>query len=77
MTNGATLLIENKSLFTPISQLNYEFYTDKKAVENELKENDDIQCIVGQEFIKFGETQQPGLFSYADGVDTMQFLLGL
>ncbi len=77
MTNGATLLIENKSLFTPISQLNYEFYADKKAVENELKENDDIQCIVGQEFIKFGETQQPGLFSYADGVDTMQFLLGL
>jgi hypothetical protein len=77
MTNGATLLIENKSLFTPISQLNYEFYTDKKGVEAELKENDDIQCIVGQEFIKFGETQQPGLFSYADGVDTMQFLLGL
>ena len=77
MTNGATLLIENKSLFTPISQLNYEFYADKKAVENELKENDDIQCIVGQEFIKFGETQQPGLFSYADDVDTMQFLLGL
>jgi hypothetical protein len=77
MTNGATLLIENKSLFTPISQLNYEFYSDKKAVETELKENDDIQCIVGQEFIKFGETQQPGLFSYADGVDTMQFLLGL
>ena len=77
MTNGATLFIENKSLFTPISQLNYEFYTDKKAVEAELKENDDIQCIAGQEFIKFGETQQPGLFSYADGVDTMQFLVGL
>ena len=31
-SNGAILLSENSSLFSPISQLNYEFYTDKNAL---------------------------------------------
>jgi hypothetical protein len=33
--------------------------------------------MVGRDFIPFGKSQQPELFTYADGVDTMQFLLGL
>jgi hypothetical protein len=77
MTNEATLLVENKSFFTPVSVLNYEFYRDKNSAENQLKNSDEIQCIVGSAFTPFGETQQPGLFAYADGVDVMQFLLGL
>jgi hypothetical protein len=27
--------------------------------------------------LPFGQAQQPGLADYADGVDTIQFLLGL
>ncbi len=76
MTNEATLLIENEQIFSAISQLNYSFYNkiDDLYV---LKNNTDIQCIVGQNFIPFGKAQQPSLFDYADGVDTMEFLLGL
>ena len=44
--------------------------------------NDAIQCVVGNDkgienIIDFGKSQQPGLMDYADGVDTIQFLIGL
>jgi hypothetical protein len=77
MTNGTTLLIESDQLFSAISQLNYSFYEDAEKVRSSLKENNDVQCIVGHGNIPFGRAQQPGLFDYADGVDTMQFLLTL
>ena len=77
MTNGSTLVIENKSIFSPISQLHFEFYKNGEDLEASLKTNTDIQCIVSKNVVPFGTTQQPGLFSYADGVDTMQFLLSI
>ncbi len=76
MTDGATLLVENPSNFSPISQLNYEFYESKEAVLKGLKNNEEIQCVAG-ETVPFGAAQTPGLMDYADGVDTMQFLLTL
>lgn len=77
MTNGSTLLIENEPVFSAISQLNYNFYTDAKKLADELSGNESIQCIVQQEGIEFGQAQNPGIMDYADGVDTMQFLLSL
>lgn len=76
MTNEATLLVENDHFFSPISQLNYSFYKDKEVIIASLKNTDDIQCLPGVD-IAFGKAQQPGLMDYADGVDTMQFLLTL
>jgi len=77
MTNGSALLLENEALFTAISQLNYSFYEDERTVQELLKGNEDIQCICGHSGIPFGQAQRPGLMDYADGVDTMQFLLTL
>ncbi len=77
MTNGSTLLTENQGLFSPISHLFYEFYDDPKTVLNNLQQNKDVQCIIGAGHVGFGEGQRPGLFSYADGVDIMQFLLSI
>ena|GEM_PF-6337233 len=37
----------------------------------------DIQCIVGHGAVPFGQAQQPGIAGYADGVDSLRFLLGL
>jgi hypothetical protein len=76
MTNEATLLIENEQIFSAISQLNYSFYNNSSDL-NVLKDNADVQCIVGKNFVPFGMAQQPSLMEYADGVDTMQFLLEL
>ena len=77
MSNESILLAEEASLFSPISQLNYEFYTDWDRLTNSLKQNENLQCIAGKGFIPFGETQKPSLYDYADGVDTMQFLTTL
>lgn len=77
MTNGATLLMENNNNFSPISQLNYSFYDDINTVRAALDSSDDIQCICGPQATSFGQAQRPTLTDYADGVDTMQFLLTL
>lgn len=76
MTNETTLLVESDNLFSPISQLNYSFYTDAVQVTAALRKSEEVQCIAGLD-IPFGAAQSPGLFDYADGVDTMQFLLTL
>lgn len=76
MTDETTLLVENEQLFSPISQLNYSYYSDINAVMNGLKANNEVQCIVGNT-IPYGQAQLPALMDYADGIDTMQFLLTL
>ena len=76
MTNGTVLLSENMGLFTAVSQVNYEFYSDENMLKP-LKENSDIQCIVGHVGLPFGEAQKPGLTDYADGVDTVEFAMQL
>jgi hypothetical protein len=77
MTNGSVLLIENQNIFSPISQLNYEFYSDRESLLSQLSTNDDIQCITGPGLLPFGQTQQPSLTDYADKADTMKFLTSL
>ncbi len=77
MTEGVTLLIENESKFSPISQLNYAFYKEGQDPHLLVQNDPDVQAIVSSTGTGFGQAQQPGLFMYADGVDTMQFLLGI
>lgn len=77
MTNESIILVENEHIFSPVSELHYTFYENKERVLDDLLVNENIQCIVGQEYIPFGNTQQPSLSDYADGIDTMQFLLSL
>ena len=77
MSNESIILSENESVFSPVSVLNYSFYEDEKKAFNELESDQNIQCIVGKDHIPFGKSQEPGLFDYADGTDTIQFLLSL
>lgn len=74
MSTGSVVLAENVSPFSPVSQIHYEFYTDKKAVEDSLQNNEEIQCAVGHGHTVFGAAQSPSLTDYADGVDTISFL---
>lgn len=77
MSNDSILLIEDASIFSPISQLNYEYYNDRGSLNDKLEGNNDLQCVIGQGYMEFGKAQYPGLNDYADGVDTMAFLKGL
>ncbi len=77
MTNGSLLLVEEPALYSPISQLNYAYYTDREQLESTLQPLPDLQCIVGQGHTPFGRAQAPGIADYADGIDTMSFLSNL
>jgi hypothetical protein len=76
MTNGTILLSKNESVFTAVSQVNYEYYNKKEELEF-LKNNTDVQCVIGHNATPFGMAQQPSLTDYADGTDTMQFAMSL
>lgn len=77
MTTDSIILVENPSIFSPISQLNYEFYTDKRELKNQFDLLEDLQCAVGHGYIPFGQAQLPSLTDFADGIDTMKFLTEL
>lgn len=68
-TNDMVLLVENASPFSPISVLHYEKYRGTPPIAGE-----DIQCIVGHQYIPFGSAQRPALNDYADAMNTMEFL---
>ncbi len=76
MTNSSLLLIESPSLFSPIAQLHYQYYSDKDKLTANLPYQQ-IQCIAGHGYTPFGKAQQPELTDYADGIDTMTFLCAL
>ncbi len=77
MTNESIILSENENIFSPVTVLHYSFYKDKETLFRQLKNDQNVQCIIAKNFIPFGKSQEPGLFDYADGIDTMQFLLSL
>lgn len=83
LTNNFLILRENNQIATPVSVIHFEFYPNTEELKHNLALHlEQIQCIVSQNKIlgaeiSFGNTQQPVIGDYADGVDTMQFLLAL
>lgn len=81
--NGFLILKRSQSISSGIAVLNYASYDHQTMVEDEIALiQDKIQCIVSGlklpwKTTHFGETQQPALDDYADGIDTMQFLMNL
>ncbi|PWL39009.1 acyl-CoA reductase [Flagellimonas aquimarina] len=80
LDNGFLILKEDKSFSSPIASLFYEYYDTLSGLKKEIQENKEhIQCIVSNGVldgeINYGETQKPKLDDYADGVNTMDFLL--
>lgn len=83
LDTGNVLLVENSNTASPVSVLYYEYYKDLSEVKTSIELNrENIQCIVSAEtdlggIVPPGKSQQPALWDYADGVDTMKFLLTL
>jgi hypothetical protein len=80
--NGFLMLKEDKNYASPIATLFYEYYDSfNKLTEKLGNDTQQIQCIVSRKkdtnHIKFGQTQHPKLWDYADGIDTLEFLLKL
>ncbi len=79
LENGFLMIKEDQSYASPIASVFYEYYDNPDDLKIKIKEdNEKIQCVVANNFmegeIAFGETQNPQLWDYADGVNTLEFL---
>lgn len=82
---GPLMLLEEDAIVSRIATLHFSYYSDIAALEAELAARaEQIQLVVAQAGLLdgvttfgFGEAQAPGLGDYADGVDTLGFLVGL
>lgn len=73
---GYLLLREDSRLASPVSVLYYEYYSSYENLLQLLSHNNDsIQCTVSKKHTPFGTAQMPALWDYADGIDTIEFLL--
>ncbi|WP_111882478.1 acyl-CoA reductase [Aequorivita sp. CIP111184] len=82
LDNEFMLLKEDNGFSSPISVIFYEKYTSLNNLKEELEtQSENIQCIVSTvglpNEINFGKAQHPELSDYADGIDTVDFLLKL
>lgn len=81
---GFMLLKEDEALHAPVSVVHLSFYTNlQQAQTTLLHDAENIQCVVSAQpipplqIIEPGQTQQPSLTDYPDGVDVMKFLNSL
>lgn len=83
LDNNFLLVKEDESMSSPLSVLFYEYYKTTEDVNAKLSEHaNEIQCVLSKtalypQIIPFGQSQQPDLWDYADGVDTIDFLQSL
>jgi len=80
LDNGFLMLKRDDSYASPTASLFYEEYESLNNLKKQLEsDSEKIQCIVSSGVmdneISFGLTQKPSLTDYADGVDTVEFLL--
>lgn len=80
--NGFCLLVPQTAFGAPIGEVYYEEYSDIQTVADELSlQRENMQCIVSQADVFYmkntllGTAQFPEVDDYADGVDTVQFLI--
>ncbi len=84
MQNGFLIIREEEVIPSPISIVHYEKYENESLLfEKLIPLKDQLQCIVSKTQLPpslknlqvgFGKTQEPALWDYADGVDTLDFL---
>lgn len=77
LENGFLILKQDDALKAPTGSLYYSYYESEEELNKLLEEKkEEIQCIVGLGHIPFGQAQCPKLTDYADGVNTLDFLVG-
>jgi len=84
--NGQCILTKNPGLASPLSVIHYTQYQSITEAEKNIHLHaNSIQCVVADNnlltndipVVPFGKSQHPQLDDYADGLDTIRFLLSL
>ncbi|MBP9208916.1 MAG: hypothetical protein KBF37_01225 [Saprospiraceae bacterium] len=80
--SGPVALVPGKAVPSAIATLHFEYFSDLADLNLRLRADvGSVQCICSardlSEFksVRMGQAQFPGLFDYADGMDTMKFIL--
>lgn len=75
LDNNFVLLKESSLLFSPIAIIHFHRYSTIEEVETILELNkENIQVVIGTNYVPFGNSQKPVLSDFADGINTMQWL---
>ncbi len=78
LDNGFLLLKHSTGFSSPVSVVFYDSFSIREKLMEELSlYSDNIQCIVSENGILFGQTQYPGPGDYADNMDTIEFITSL
>ena len=73
---GAFIMRRGENFAQSLAVVTLREYLDIGEVSEWIEANKEhIQCVVSRSDIPFGRAQYPALTDYADGVDTMRFLL--
>ena len=80
--NGFFILKKDEKISSPIGCVFYEEYENLDILQRKLEnKKQEIQCFVTNEpfpdSVSFGQSQNPALWDYADGIDTIEFLRNL
>lgn len=81
LDNLFLLVKEDERIASPLGMLFYEYYDSIEQLVQQLNhKQSQLQCVVGKpingiETVPFGKAQFPELTDYADGVDTVDFLV--
>lgn len=78
--NDYYMVVESEAMAAPLATIHVERYADAADLLQRLQRDAaQTQIVVGRGDgrVAFGEAQKPGPSEYADGVDTMAFLLDL
>lgn len=76
LDNNFCIFKEDEGLFSPLSVFFYQRYDSVEEVTQFLDTHkDSIQTVVGKGFQPLGKAQLPAIDDYADGIDTMEWLV--
>lgn len=74
---GNIIVSENEELVSPVGVLYVHRYENESSLQKWISEREEkIQCKVGLN-VEFGQSQQPALDDFADGINTYDFLVNL
>jgi hypothetical protein len=74
---GNIIVTENEELVSPVGVLYIHRYENESSLQKWISEREEkIQCKVGIN-VDFGQSQQPALDDFADGINTYDFLVNL
>ena len=81
LDQGIIICKESTALASPIALVHYQYYDDLDVVLKEISLlGDELQCaasntVDNSSFVRLGKTQFPKPDNYANGIDTLRFLL--